>query len=170
MISFFLLIADNVIYASNSSINTEERIRIYCIGASREMQNISDIAQMSKLDEVYLNLTCTDASINFECKELGLNCLFNLKIPTTYNNQFENYYGLLQPKSGMMFLYTLYDKINEIDFVTNLKQYQFTVCMIEILDNNTNTWKVVQGLKAKTNNEDYILTLINKWKSKISNN
>ena len=102
--SVFLLFANNIIYASENPVNTEEKLRIFCLGACRKMQKISDLEEMSKSKEVFLNLTYTDTSVKFECKELGLDCQF---IPTYYDHRFENYYALSQHNSGIMLIYSL---------------------------------------------------------------
>lgn len=41
--------------------------------------------------------------------------------------------------------------------------------MIERYDCNTGEWRAVQALKAKSIDEDYIISFINKWNSKVAN-
>ena len=93
--------------------------------------------------------------------------MFNTKIATEYQ-QSNNKYAFIQLSEHAMVVYSLGEKFNTLDILTNNVQYRFKIGMIEIYDLQTETWKRAQVLKG--NGEDVLLSIVNKWKSKISNN
>ena len=164
---FFIFYTNNTIYASDGFLLPSLQIRMYCVGACKKINSTADLDKMNDYKDVVLNLSSHSYAINFfNCKELGLDYVFNTKIATEYQ-QSNNKYAFIQLSEHAMVVYSLGEKFNTLDILTNNVQYRFKIGMIEIYDLQTETWKRAQVLKG--NGEDVLLSIVNKWKSKISN-
>ena len=172
VLSLFIFFTGNTLRASNGFLLPTMKLRIIGLGASQEIDGLEDLDKKKNYEKVVLTIDSYSYAINFfTCKELGLDYTFKTKEPTKYE-QANSAHAFIQLNNHSMLLYSpgKGKNFNTLTILTNHKQYTFIIVAIDLYDAQTDSWKEVQKLKTENSNEDYFLSIMNKWKSKLSEN